>query len=139
MIPIELGRGEYRLPPSRIPVRNLQFRFIAIAFAVFLASAIVAFADAQRGTLVHEETVRVAPNASAARVGDAGRGHELVIIETSRDWVHVEAVIRDPNPEEGATDEEAEGKAITGWILNKGVVTSATQDGDRIIFGEAAD
>jgi outer membrane protein assembly factor BamD (BamD/ComL family) len=51
----------------------------------------------------------------------------------------VEAVVRDPNPEEGASDEEAEGKAITGWILNKGMVTGSTQDGDRIIFGEAAD
>jgi len=34
---------------------------------------------------------------------------------------------------------EAEGKAITGWVLTKGLVTSTTQDGDRIIFGEAAD
>src|ERR1700738_3135249 len=80
---------------------------IAIAALLVLASTL-SFAAAQRGTLVHEETVRVAPDASAARVGDAARGHELIIIETSRDWVHVEAVIRDPNPEEGASDEEAE-------------------------------
>jgi outer membrane protein assembly factor BamD (BamD/ComL family) len=96
-------------------------------------------ADAQRGTLVHEETIRVAPDATAARVGEAGRGHELVILDTSRDWVHVEAILRVPSHEEGATEEEEEGKAITGWVLSKALVTSTTQDGDRIIFGEAAD
>jgi Bacterial SH3 domain len=107
--------------------------------ATILLSATFAFAAAQRGTLVHEETIRVAPSADAARVGDVGRGHELIIIETSRDWVHVEAILRAPSHEEGATEDEEEGKAITGWVPNKALVTAATQDGDRIIFGEAAD
>jgi outer membrane protein assembly factor BamD (BamD/ComL family) len=97
------------------------------------------FADALRGTLVHEETLRVAPSADAARVGDANRGNELIIIESSRDWVQAEAIVRAPSHEEDATEEESEGKAITGWLPAKGVVTSQTQDGDRIIFGEAAD
>jgi outer membrane protein assembly factor BamD (BamD/ComL family) len=105
----------------------------------FLLFASFALADAQRGTLVHQETIRVSPNADAARVGEAGRGHELVIIEASRDCVHVEAILRVPSHEEGATEEEEAGKAITGWIPNKGLVTPTTQDGDRIIFGEAAD
>jgi len=52
--------------------------------ATLLFFATLAFAQAKRGTLVHEETIRVAPNADAARLGEAGRGHELVIIETSR-------------------------------------------------------
>src|SRR5208282_3372032 len=99
----------------------------------------LASADALRGTLVHEETIRVAPSADAARVGEAGRGHELVILDTSRDWVHVEAILRQPSHEEGATEEEEEGKAVTGWVPAKALVTTTTQDGDRIIFGEAAD
>jgi outer membrane protein assembly factor BamD (BamD/ComL family) len=132
------GGGGHTSNLPGFPFRN-SFARLAVSVAFLVATSTFAFAAAQRGTLVHEETVRVAPDASAARVGDAARGHELIIIETSRDWVHVEAVIRDPNPEEGATDEEAEGKAITGWILNKGMVTATTQDGDRIIFGEAAD
>jgi outer membrane protein assembly factor BamD (BamD/ComL family) len=112
----------------------------ALTIATTLAfSAPFVYADAKRGTLVHEETIRVAPSADAARVGDAGRGHELIIIDTSREWVHVEAILRQPSNEEGATEEEAEGKAITGWVLSKALVTSTTQDGDRIIFGEAAD
>ena len=99
----------------------------------------IGFADALRGTIVHEETIRVAPSADAARVGEANRGNELIIIETSRDWVQVEAILRPPSNEEGATEEEAEGKTITGWVPNQALVSSTTQDGDRIIFGEAAD
>jgi hypothetical protein len=51
----------------------------------------------------------------------------------------VEAILRAPSNEEGATEDEAEGKAITGWVPNRSLVRSTTQDGDRIIFGEAAD
>src|ERR1700675_2689322 len=96
-------------------------------------------ADAVRGTIVHEETIRVAPRGDAARVGDVKRGNELIIIATSRDWVQVEAILRAPSNEEGATEDEAEGKAITGWVPNRSLVRSTTQDGDRIIFGEASD
>ena len=121
----------------------MKLRFAALA-ALTIASTLplcasFAWADAVRGTLVHEETIRVAPSADAARVGEAGRGHELVILDTSRDWVHVEAILRQPSHEEGATEEEEEGKAVTGWVPAKALVTTTTQDGDRIIFGEAAD
>jgi len=51
----------------------------------------------------------------------------------------VEAILRQPSHDEGATEEEEEGKAITGWVSAKALVTATTQDGDRIIFGEAAD
>jgi outer membrane protein assembly factor BamD (BamD/ComL family) len=117
-----------------------RFPVLASVIALtILVAATFAFAEVQRGTLVSEETIRVAPSATAARLGEAGRGHELVIIETSRDWVHVEAILRLPSHEEGATEEEEAGKAITGWVLAKALITPTTQDGDRIIFGEAAD
>jgi outer membrane protein assembly factor BamD (BamD/ComL family) len=88
---------------------------------------------------VHEETIRVAPSTDAARVGEANRGNELIVIDTSRDWIHVEAILREPSNEEGATEDEAEGKAITGWLPSRSVVLSTTQDGDKVIFGEAVD
>jgi outer membrane protein assembly factor BamD (BamD/ComL family) len=117
---------------------KLRYPALALAF-LLLALTSPALADAVRGTIVHEETIRVAPSAEAARVGDIKRGNELIIIETSRDWVHVEAILRAPSTEEGATEDEVEGKAITGWLPNRSLVQSTTQDGDRIIFGEAAD
>ena len=98
-----------------------------------------ASAQAQRGTLVSEETIRVSPSADAARLGTAGRGHEMVIIDSSRDWTHVEAILREPRKDEDEDDEASQGKTITGWILSKVLVTSATPNGDKIVFGEAAD
>ncbi len=106
---------------------------------VLTVCASFAGADALRGTLVSEETIRVAPDSGAARLAEVGPGRELVIIDTSRDWVHVEAILRQPSHNEGATEDEEEGKAITGWVPARAVITSTTQDGDRIIFGEAAD
>lgn len=116
----------------------------SVLFAILVVSAAMlaaplASSDALRGTLVHEETIRVSPSADSARLGDAGRGHELVILENSRDWVKVEAIIAAPSRDEGATEEEQMGKTITGWVLAKALVSTTTQDGDRIIFGEAAD
>lgn len=121
----------------------MKIRFLAVIVlsiaATSLFAAPFAFADAQRGTLVNEETIRVSPSADAAKLGEAARGHELIILETSRDWVHVQAILREARNEEGLTDEEAEAKTISGWIPAKGMVSTTTQDGDRIIFGEAAD
>jgi outer membrane protein assembly factor BamD (BamD/ComL family) len=121
----------------------MKIRFATIVALTIAATIILssrfALADALRGTLVHEQTLRVAPSTEAAKLGEAGRGHELIIIETSRDWVHVQAILRAPRNEEGLTDEEAEGKTITGWLLDKGLVSTTTPSGDRIIFGEAAD
>jgi hypothetical protein len=111
---------------------------LATIFLIFF-SASFAYADAQRGTLVSEESIHVAPGADSAKLGIAGRGNELVVLETTRDWIHAEAILSPPRRDEGATEEEQEGKIITGWVAAKAVVTSTTQDGDRIIFGEAAD
>jgi len=133
--------GNTRNPPG-FPRRKSRIRLtLAAIFVVIatLAGTPVAAAQAQRGTLVHEETIRVAPSADAAKLGEAGRGHELIIIDTSRDWVHVEAILRAPSREEGATEEEAEGKTITGWVQAKALVSLTTPNGDKIIFGEAAD
>jgi outer membrane protein assembly factor BamD (BamD/ComL family) len=120
---------------------KLRFETIGalIVFASVLLSGSMAFGQAQRGTLVHEETIRVAPDAQTARLGDAERGIEMVILDTGRDWVHVEAIVRPPRNVEGATEEEVEGKIITGWVPARGFVSSSTPNGDKVLFGEAAD
>jgi outer membrane protein assembly factor BamD (BamD/ComL family) len=50
----------------------------------------------------------------------------------------VEAIISEPR-RSSDEDEEPQGKTVTGWVASKGVVSSATPNGDKIIFGEAAD
>jgi outer membrane protein assembly factor BamD (BamD/ComL family) len=111
---------------------------IALLVSTALALVSLAFAQSPRGTLVHEETIRVSPSADTAKLGLADRGHELIILETSRDWTHVEAILLSPHRDTD-TEEEHEGKTITGWVESKAVVSNSTVNGDKIIFGEAAD
>jgi len=115
----------------------MKLRFLYLA-AALLFSAALASAQAPHGTLVHEETIRVSPSADAAKLGEAARGHELVLLDTSREWVHVEAILAEPHRDRD-TDEEIEGKTITGWVLGKAFVSNSTPNGDKIVFGEAAD
>ena len=137
MIPIDRG-GEGGIQKSaRFPFWNSAVFALTLLASVF--STTFASAQPQRGTLVHETSIRVAPASDAAKLGEAGRGHELVIIDASRDWTHVEAILREPRKDADEDDPDAQGKTITGWILNKALVTNATPNGDKIIFGEAAD
>lgn len=116
----------------------MKLRLLILA-AMLLSLASLAAAQGQRGTLVHEETIRVSPSADTAKLGQAGRGYELVVLDTTHDWTHVEAIIREPRKgEDDEDDEESESKTITGWVENKALVTTTMTDGDKIIFGEAA-
>ncbi|HEY4763344.1 MAG TPA: SH3 domain-containing protein [Candidatus Sulfotelmatobacter sp.] len=115
---------------------RLQLAFLG---TTMLAVSSFGFAQAQRGTLVREESIRVSPSTDAAKLGEAGRGHELVIIESGHDWTHVEAILREPRKDADEDDPESEGKAITGWVSSKALVSLTTPNGDKIVFGEAAD
>jgi len=117
---------------------DMKLRLTLLALT-FVAITSLAHAQAQRGTLVHEESIRVSPSADAAKLGEAGRGHELVIIETGHDWTHVEAILREPRKDADEDDPAAEGKTITGWVSSKALVNLTTPNGDKIVFGEAAD
>jgi len=136
LIPVGRGVGGYASKSLIFPIQELPF-FAAFAFILLIFPAL-ASAQAPHGTLVHEETIRVSPSADTAKLGEAGRGHELVILDTSSGWVHVEAILRAPSRDRD-TDEEDEGKTITGWVPGKALVTTSTPNGDKIVFGEAAD
>ena len=118
---------------------NLSMKLRFALFLALLLSTLFAFAQAPRGTLINEEAIRVAPASDAAKLGEAGRGHELVILDTTRDWAHVEAIIREPQKDADVDSPEAQGKTITGWVPDKAMVTTATPNGDKIVFGEATD
>jgi hypothetical protein len=137
LIPIDRGGGGY-LPETRRFPYQAKAIFAAFALILSFSPTLSAQSHAPRGTLVHEETIRVAPSTDSARLGEAGRGHELVVLDTSRDWIHVEAILaeahRDPD-----TDEDIDAKTITGWVQGKAFVGASTPNGDKIIFGEAAD
>jgi hypothetical protein len=94
-------------------------------FAAAVASGAFA-ADPDRGILVREAMLRVAPDATAAKLGTAGRGREVVVIEKSREWVKVFANL----------DQK---RNVTGWIIEKGIVRPSSPNGDQILYGEGVD
>src|SRR5690349_16747535 len=101
---------------------NLKLRLLAVMFSL---SAIV-HAQAPRGALVREGLIYLSPDTSSAKVGRIDRGREVIILESSRNWLHVEANI-------------SEEKTVTGWMLDKGIVRASTPDGDKVLYGEAVD
>ena len=132
--------GHRTTSPAKLFERHERARFLFGLLCSLLTLTSLCLAQAQRGTLVHEESIRVSPSADTAKLGTVERGYELVIIDSSRDWAHVEAILRDPskNPDD-EDDDEAQGKTITGWLPAKALVGMSTPNGDKIVFGEAAD
>jgi hypothetical protein len=98
-------------------------------------------AAAEHGTIVREAIVYISPDSSSAKLAQAERGREVVLLDKSRNWVHVEALLGFAHmpDSEFVEDEDAERKTVTGWILDAGVVWPSTPNGDRILFGAAAD
>jgi len=117
---------------TTIDSARVIFFFLALA-----TTAAFAQSTAPRGTMVHEASIHLSPAIDSAKLGTAQRGHELVVLDTTKDWVHVEAILSEPHRDED-TDEEIEGKTITGWVQSKAFVVNSAPNGDKIVFGEAA-
>ena len=98
--------------------------FSACALALLITTA--ARAEVIRATTIRVMPLYLAPDASSAKLGDVDRGREVIYLETSKDWVHVQANL-------------TEEKTVTGWVQSKGLIQSNTPDGDKILFGEAVD
>lgn len=96
-----------------------------LPFLLLLTSAL-AHAEAQHGIMVREAIIRITPDDSAQKIGDTGRGRQVVILGQNHDWVNVFANVD-------------QGRDITGWIMDKGVVRTTTPNGDRIVFAAAED
>ena len=105
---------------------------------IVLGNSLLLAAD--RGTLIREAILYISPDTTSNKLGQVERGRELILLDKSHDWLHVEAMLgstlaRDP----AFVEEEEEGKTITGWILDAGIVWPSTPNGDRILFGAAVD
>jgi len=73
--------------------------------------------------MVRENYIYIMPDQTSTRMANLRLGQEVAILERSREWLHITQV--DGN--------------VTGWIIDKGVVRASTPEGDRIVFGAAAD
>ena len=105
---------------------------VSVVCLFVLAMSVAGMAAIERGIIIREGTIYVAPDASSAKLSNVSRGREVAVTERSPGWANVVATVEvDP-------DQETE-RNVTGWIVDKGVITAATPDGDKIIFGEAVD
>jgi outer membrane protein assembly factor BamD (BamD/ComL family) len=100
---------------------------LQVAVAILFAPGLpLSYAQAARGAMIKEANIYLSSDPTSTKVGEIKRGREVIIIETIRDWLNVQANV---------TDE----KTIGGWVQDKGVIQKTTQDGDRILFGEGVD
>lgn len=114
--------------------------FASLSLGLLSLGATSAFA-ADRGTLVRDAILYLSPDTSSNKLGQVERGRELILLDKSPNWLHVEAMMglaHNPDPAFVLEDED-EGKTISGWILDSGVIWASTPIGDRILFGAAAD
>jgi outer membrane protein assembly factor BamD (BamD/ComL family) len=102
----------------------MTLRFFAVAFCCLTST--LSSADVLRGAILQPTTIHVSPDASSARLGELLRGREVVVLDTSGDWSHVEANV---------TDE----RTVTGWISDRCMVSANTPNGDRVLLGEAVE
>jgi outer membrane protein assembly factor BamD (BamD/ComL family) len=119
-----------------------QFRSYHVFRKAFLRGALLALLVAiavpalatDRGIIIREGVIYVAPNTSSDRISGISRGREVAVMERSPGWVNVVATVEVSQDPENESD-----RNVTGWIMDKGVIMTTTPDGDKIIFGEAID
>jgi outer membrane protein assembly factor BamD (BamD/ComL family) len=101
-----------------------------LLIATLVLAAPLSFAAAERGVMVRVAEIYLSPDTSSPKIAIIDRGREVAVLEKSRDWLHVLATLSEPT-------ETSEGRDVSGWILDKGVVRASTPNGDKVLFGEA--
>ncbi len=96
---------------------------------------------AERGTLIREAILYLSPDTASNKLSQVERGRELILLDKSPNWLHVEALLGPTNAPDPAfvLEDEDQGKTIRGWVLDSGIVWPSTPNGDRILFGAAVD
>lgn len=84
----------------------------------------------ERGIIVRAANVYISPDTTSAKLVTLERGREMAVLERTKGWIHVLATI---------TEQFREDRDVSGWIVDKGLVTSKTPNGDQIMYGEAVE
>ncbi|HEY1799939.1 MAG TPA: hypothetical protein VGG46_03300 [Terriglobales bacterium] len=95
----------------------------------------------EHGRMVREATIYISPDAQSAKLAKIERGREVVVLDTTPQWVHIEGFLTEPRQQDSDddTDDPERQRIVSGWIEDKGIVRQSTPDGDKILFGEALD
>ena len=104
-----------------------SLRYLVTLLSLVAAPAITAAAqEVDRGVMIIEAPVYLAPATDSQKLDTVPRGHEVAVLEHSKNFLKVLANVD-------------RGRSISGWIQDKGVIRKNTPNGDQILFGEAAD
>jgi outer membrane protein assembly factor BamD (BamD/ComL family) len=128
---------------TSLPERNTNVKAIAKLLhwtaLIVLGNSLLLAAD--RGTPVREAILYLSPDTNSNKLAQVERGRELILLDKSPNWLHVEALLGSSLTPDTAFifDDEQPEKTITGWVLDRGVVWASTPNGDRILFGAAVD
>ncbi len=111
--------------------------FCAVLLSLLVAGS--ALAEVERGVTIQPTNIYISPDSASAKLATMERGHEIVVLERSGNWIHAQAEVTGLPLLMAENDEGPEGRTVSGWMLDKGVVRANTPRGDAVLFGEAAD
>ncbi len=114
----------------------MSYRNVKTCGLIFglLAALCLPAAATERGIMIREGMIYVGPTTTSAKLSNIGRGREVAVLEHAKGWLNVVGTVQvSPDPENEGD------RNVTGWIQEKGVITTTTPNGDKIIYGEAFD
>ncbi len=96
--------------------------------------------DARKATVLRPTPIYVQGDAASGKLGTITPGREIVILERSSHWLRVYAntdieTVREQDVPVFSNDQAS--PPISGWLEDRGLVSSETSQGDAILFGEA--
>jgi outer membrane protein assembly factor BamD (BamD/ComL family) len=100
--------------------------FLLVIGALLLLCPAQSQAAYRHGAMLRVASLYLNPDTSSQKLGEIERGREVIVLDSSTGWLHVQALV-------------TEERTVSSWILDKGVVEPTTPNGDRILFGEAID
>ena len=77
-------------PEMNITVKPIV-KLLCLTALIVLANSLLLAAD--RGTLVREAIIYLSPDTSSNKLGQVERGRELILLDKSPKWLHVEALL----------------------------------------------
>jgi hypothetical protein len=115
-------------------IRKIPYLIILLAVGNSLLHA------ADRGTLVREAVIYISPDTNSNKLSQVERGRELILLDKTHNWLHVEAMLGGQSPDPAfVLEDEDQGKTVSGWVVDTGIVWASTPNGDKILFGAAVD
>ena len=106
----------------------------SVAILVVVAFLSLSAFATERGIMMREAVIYISPDTSSAKLSNIGRGREVAVLEHTPGWVNVVGTVETSPDPENESD-----RNVTGWILDRGVITTTNPEGDKILFGEAFD